>query len=347
MRPRSFSFAVIILSLAAAAFTQTLSFNVAGVSRTYVLHVPTGTLGNPPLVFMLHGHGMDATSQESGSKWFPIADREKFIVAYPNAISQNWDVSATSNDLVFMLAIIDSIDAKYHIDRNRVYVAGFSQGAAMCHMCGCAHSEVFAAMAPASGGLSGNCALKRPVPLFMTFGTKDMSPTATFMTSVVKWVQLDSCPAVPVVTRPYPASNPQSVVTRLTYGPGKNGALVIADSILGGPHEWPMDTKIKVNNSEEAWAFFKMFSLKGNTAVHQHAPAVPRDGLSVSYSAGVIRLQGADGKCPVRVFDTRGRLVATAAAARGQVDLGDKTGGVYVVVVNGKNGPVPVRIMLP
>lgn len=85
-----------------------------------------------------------------------------------------------------MLAIIDTLDAQYDIDRNRIYVAGFSQGAAMSFMCECAHSEVFAALAATSGGLRVTCNLKRPVPMYVTFGTKDMSPTDTFMTSVNK-----------------------------------------------------------------------------------------------------------------------------------------------------------------
>lgn len=38
-------------------FTQTLSLKVAGVSRSATLHVPTGSLTSPPLVFLLHGLG--------------------------------------------------------------------------------------------------------------------------------------------------------------------------------------------------------------------------------------------------------------------------------------------------
>ncbi len=347
MNRRSFLVPVVIVSLAAAGFTQSLSFNVAGVTRNYLLHVPTGTLTNPALVFMLHGHGMDGTSQESGSKWYPLADREKFIVAYPNAISQNWDVSATSNDLTFILAIIDTIDAKYHIDRNRIYVAGFSQGAAMCHMCGCAHSEIFAAIAPASGSLGGTCTLKRPVPVMMSFGTSgDIASPASFMTSVTTWAKLDSCPLTPKITRPYPPTNPKSVETRVTFGPGKDGAIVIADSAQGRGHEWPMDTVNAINNTAEAWAFFKQFTLKGAvTAIIPQNISLFHESISALYSSGVVRLQGTREEVNTRVFDIKGRLVASAEHR--QFEFKNHPSGVYTVAVGGNHNSVALRMVIP
>jgi polyhydroxybutyrate depolymerase len=345
-----FSIAVFILWLSSAisSQTQTLSFKVAGVSRSYYMHVPTGVLSNPPLVFMLHGHGGTGSSEENSTKWFPVADKEKFIAVYPNAISGNWDVSATSNDLKFILAIIDSLDAKYHIDRNRVYAAGFSQGAAMCHMCGCAYSDVFAALAPASGGLGGPCTLKRPVPVMMSFGTKDMQPAATFMNSVIKWAQLDSLPTTnPKITRPYPPANSQSVVTRITFGPGKDGVLVIADSAQNGGHEWPMDTRTKKNNTEEAWAFFKQFSLKNTTAVHPQTVSVVHKSVSASYSSGTIRLKGVGENANVRVLDTKGRIIASATVMQHCITFNNVPSGAYIVSVNGLQGSATTRLIVP
>ena len=292
---------------------------------------------------------MDAASQESSSQFYPIADREKFIVAYPNAISMNWDQSDTSEDFPFVLAIIDSIDARYHIDRSRVYVAGFSQGAAMSQSFGCKYSDVFAAMAAGSGTLSGTCALKRPVPVFMSFGTgADIFPPATFMASVTAWASYDSIPITTLkVTRPYPPSNPKSVITRLTYGPGKNGVLIVVDSAQGGGHEWPMDTITKVNNSEEVWAFFKQFSIGPATAIRQQTIPEARDCFSATCRAGIVSLRGVGGKDRVRVVDTRGRLITTAIGAQRQFSFMGKPSGVYMVLVNGNDMTAALRIIVP
>jgi polyhydroxybutyrate depolymerase len=327
----------------ADGFAQTISFQVAGVSRNCAIHVPSG-ISKPAIVFFLHGAGGSGAGFEKETRADIVADREKFIAAYPSGISGNWDYSEGSKDFAFMLALIDTVDARYHIDRSRIYVAGFSMGGGMTLALGCKYADVFAAIAPVSAAGSA-CTPQRAIPVFLTFGTKDMSPTSTYMASVNRWAKIDSCPAAPTVTRPYPSSNPQSVVTRLTYGPGKNGVFVIADSILGGPHEWPMNTATKVNNSEEVWAFFKQFSLNGATAVHRQTITARSGCISAFYRSGVVRLQGVGEKCMVRVVDTKGRPVAAAAAVRGQIAFNDKSRGVYVVVVSGNDRPAAIRMV--
>jgi polyhydroxybutyrate depolymerase len=47
-----------------------------------------------------------------------------------------------------MLALIDTIDARYHIDRNSVYVSGFSKGGGVTFALACKYADAFAAIAP-------------------------------------------------------------------------------------------------------------------------------------------------------------------------------------------------------
>lgn len=345
MNRSAFLAAAFIISLSAAGFSQTVSFQVAGVSRSCVVHVPSG-ISKPAIVFFLHGAGGSGAGFENDTKADVVADREKFIAAYPSGISGNWDYADGSKDFTFMLALIDTIDARYHIDRNRVYVSGFSMGGGMTFALACKYADVFAAVAPVSAAGSA-CTPKRAIPVFLTFGTKDMSPTSTYMASVNRWVIADGCPATPQVTRPYPSSNPQSVVTRLTYGPGKDGAEVVADSILGGQHGWPTDTKTSVNQADEVWAFCKKFTLNGGTAIHEQASPTVHNGISASYASGIVRLRGVGEKCQIKVFDTRGRLIATASAVQRQCTFACKPGGVYVVMVSGNGRPVALRMAAP
>jgi poly(3-hydroxybutyrate) depolymerase len=345
MKRSDFLVAVFIVSLAAAGFAQTVSFQVAGVTRSCVLHVPSG-ISKPAIVFFLHGAGGSGAGFENDTKADVVADREKFIAAYPSGVSGNWDYADGSKDFTFMLALIDTIDARYHIDRNRVYVSGFSMGGGMTFALACKYADVFAAIAPVSAAGSA-CTPKRAIPVFLTFGTKDMSPTSTYMTSVNRWVAADGCPSTPVVTRPYPSTNPQSVVTRLTYGPGKDGVEVVADSILGGQHGWPTDTRTSVNQADEVWAFFKNFTLNGGTAVHERVSPTAHNGISVSCASGIVRLRGFGEKSRIRVIDTRGRLVTAAAAVQRQFAFKDKPGGVYMVVTGENDRLVALRMVVP
>jgi hypothetical protein len=252
-----------------------------------------------------------------------------------------------SNDFTFLLAIIDTIDKKYHIDKNRIYSCGFSQGGFMSFQLACRYSDIFAAIAPTSGLLNGTCVLKRPVSMRLTFGTNDVATPEVFMQSVSAWLKLDSCPSIPVVTRPYPSTNPNSVVTRLYFGPCAQGTEVIADSIRTGGHEWPMNTNDRINNSEETWSFLKNFSLKSTTAVHKQIFSLAPDCISAFYCSGIVRLQGTGENGLVRVVDTKGRLVAIATANQHQFAFKNKPSGIYMVQMNGNDRAVSLRLVIP
>jgi poly(3-hydroxybutyrate) depolymerase len=339
--------AAFIFSLSVSGFAQTQSMQIAGVSRNYIVHAPSG-VSNPPLVLNIHGYNMDAASEQSYTQMDKVADREKFIVVYPNAINKSWDMSG-SNDFTFLMAIIDTVGKKYSIDRNRIYSCGFSQGGFMTFQLACRYSDIFAAIAPTSGNLTGSCTLKRPLSMRLTFGTNEgfTGGTAAFMENVTKWLALCNCPTTPVVTSPYPSSNKNSLVTRLYYGPCDQGTEVIADSILTGQHEWPMNTSDRINNSEETWAFLKKFSIKSATGISRQTFSVARDAISASYCSGIVRLQGIEENCRVQVIDIKGGVIKSGNVSQRLFAFNDKPSGVYMVMVHAKIGQIAMRMVIP
>ncbi len=352
-----FLIVVFILSLASIGFTQitqTISFKVAGVTRSCVVHVPSG-INKPALVLLIHGAFGTGAGFANDTRMDKVADREKFIAVYPSSVGSFWDMQ-TTNEFPFLQAIIDTVDARYHIDRNRIYCTGFSQGGFISFGVGCVLSDVFAAVAPVSGHIpdcAKQCTPKRPVPILITFGTNDYGisngDVSSFMNDINAWLKADSCSSTPTRMRPYPPSNPKSWVTRVTYE-GARGSEVMYDSVVGGGHEWAMDTTTRVNTSEEVWAFFKKFSLNGNsTDISQKTFSVARESISVSYSSGIVLLQGQDigEKSQVRVIDTKGRLVASATAVQNQFRFKNKSNGVYMVLVSGNNRPVTLKMVIP
>lgn len=336
------------LLAASAASAQTLGLKVAGVARTTTLHVPSSGLSKPALVFVLHGLGGDGPGMRSSTQMDKVADREKFIVAYPNAVGGTWDYAGAKNDYAFLRAIIDSTVARYQVDRTRVYVTGFSQGGGMAVYAAFSYPDVFAAVAPVSSVGSGAPVPKRPIPIFLTFGTKDLYTPATFMASVASWIGFDSCTRTPVVARPYPASNAKSVVTRLTYGKCAQGTEIVVDSIQGGGHEWPNNTATKVNNAEEVWAFFKPITLdRAPTGLRRVSPRSERAPLSVSYQGGTLRLLGAEGNDLVRVTDLSGRVLATSRALDGRFAFPAPPEGIYLLEVGESGASRTLRFLVP
>lgn len=328
-------------------FAQTLSLKIAGANRTAILHVPTGTLTNPALVLLLHGLSESGSTMQNASQMDKVADRERFIAVYPNAVGGTWDYAGAKNDYTFFKAIIDTTVARYQVDRNRVYVTGFSQGGGEAVYAAFSYPDVYAAVAPVSSVGNGAPTPKRPIPILLTFGTKDLYTPATFMASVAGWLKFDSCSTTPTVVRPYPATSSKSVVTRLSYGDCAQGPLIVADSIQGGPHEWPNNTATKVNNAEEVWAFFKKFTLnRGTTSLHDgFAASMPP--ISATYRSGIVHLQGVGETCPVRVVDTRGSLVLSTTALDGRFAFPIGPRGVYVVQAGAGRDLRLVRVTVP
>ena len=319
-----------VLCLAAAGraqTTQTVNLKVGGASRSFVVHVPSG-VNRPPVVYFVHGYGGNGGGFANDTKGDKVADREKFIAVYPSAVSGAWSMYDTA-DYPYLRAILDTVDARYKVDRNRVYCTGFSQGGFISFGVGYKHPEIFAAVAPVSGhvpSFSTSAPLKRPVPMFLTFGTKDISDVASFMKDVDTWLRLDSCDKSSYKKiRPYPANHPRSVIARITYACAQ-GSEVAIDSVIGGGHEWAMDTVTKVNTTEETWAFLKRFTLSTTTSV---GPRSSTNGASflARYAAGKVRVEGVSGA--VLVTDIRGATVAIRLPVDGVFAFEGYPRGVY------------------
>lgn len=126
-----------------------------GFAHTWYEYIPPQLRGSKekiPLLLYFHGGGCVGLYGAEQSGWHDIADRENFIVVYPNASMEKkwnaWNAPHVPSDIDFVLALIDRIDKLHPIDRSRIYISGFSMGGMMTHAMACLYSEMFAAAAP-------------------------------------------------------------------------------------------------------------------------------------------------------------------------------------------------------
>ena len=109
---------------------------VAAEHRSFILHVPRSYRADrpTPLVILLHGHGAKAAAFERSTGMSAKAEKESFIVAYPQALGSPsvWhtavDGSPHGDDVAFIATLIDSVSHVYNIDPARIYVGGHSNG---------------------------------------------------------------------------------------------------------------------------------------------------------------------------------------------------------------------------
>ena len=246
-----------------AGTTNTVNITVGAASRNMLVYVPAGLPAGSPLMISMHGLNQDAAYQQGQAKFEPIADAGKFLVIFPNGVNKAWDISGNS-DIDFIKAVIGYAATNYASDTNRVYLSGFSMGGMMTYYAATKIADQIAAFAPISGyNLGGpNTNSSRPIPIIHTHGTADDVVTYSgVQASINAWVKRDGCPTNPVVTSPYPSSNPSSSCTKYYYGPGSNGVSVVLMSLAGKGHWISIDPAGAINTSQEIWDFCKNYSL--------------------------------------------------------------------------------------
>ena len=150
--------------------------------RTYWTYLPAGISANSsvPLLFVLHGSAgsgedMIAITRHGFER---IADKEKFVVVYPDALERRWnDQGGTVDDVGFLLAIVDKLVADGLVDKNRIYVAGISNGGMMAQRLACEQADRIAGIATVAGGLpeplQATCKPARALPVLVIHGTED------------------------------------------------------------------------------------------------------------------------------------------------------------------------------
>lgn len=240
---------------------QIEDFKVDNTTRKMLVYAPSTIVPGRPLLISMHGYNQDIAYQQNQTKWELIAKENNFVVVYPGGINNAWDISGMT-DINFILAIIDEMVVRYGIDRDRVYLSGFSMGGMMTYYAMNKIADKIAAFAPVSGynmqGADTNSS--RPVPIIHTHGTSDDVVAYSGVAACLNaWVKRNGCPATAVVTKPYPVGKGTGDA-KYYWGPGIDSVEVVLISLAAKGH-WHSIDPSGVNTSQEIWDFCKKFSL--------------------------------------------------------------------------------------
>ncbi len=265
----------LLLLMAAMLPLQAENITVGGVVRNYIVYAPQNLGQNRPLLISCHGMNQDAAYQKGMLAIESVADTAKFLTVFPNGIDKGWDIGG-DRDINFVLALIDEMADKYKIDRNRVYLSGFSMGGMFTYHAMNRIADKIAAFAPISGypmGGASASASVRPIPIIHTHGTSDdVVNFGGVQGSLNVWINHNGCPTKDKVEKNYRGAGH---ITRHTWGPGNGNVEVVLMELAGKGH-WIANEIIKTG--EEIWNFCKRYSLElKDPSVRITAP---KDGLS-------------------------------------------------------------------
>jgi polyhydroxybutyrate depolymerase len=302
-------FAVVVISLLACkkntpdpvpevpnpAIQKTEVVTVDGKSREYIIYLPTGynTATTLPLVFCLHGGSGTDSSFIKLANFNTIAEREKFIVVYPQGIQNSWSDgrptasnTAGVDDVNFFRIMIQNFSAAYKIDAKRIYATGISNGGFMSSRLGAELGDKIAAFASIAASVEKNTVYPNinstnAVSAMYIQGTADPlvpflggvmttgagGTIASHAEAVTKWVTVNNCSAA-VITNIPDIANDGTTATRRDYNGGTKGSAVVSIIIQNGGHTWPQGfqyiseliigkTCQDFNGIETVWEFFK------------------------------------------------------------------------------------------
>jgi polyhydroxybutyrate depolymerase len=182
---------------------QTLE--VAGARRSFVVRPAAD--GDPttaaPVVFGLHPFGMNAQYMQTrapiGRQW-PSA-----ITVFPDGMGRGGNMAPSwqgragelgDRDLAFFDAMLTWLDEKACIDRKRVFVLGYSNGAGLAYLLACERRTAVAGIAIAAGRLG--CQPSGSKPVIMSHGVGDRTiGYDSAIESAQAWATVNGCSAAP------------------------------------------------------------------------------------------------------------------------------------------------------
>jgi len=268
--------ALVLVSLGAGDHDRSLTVG-GGASRTYIVHVPPRVSeGRPlPIVIAFHGGGGNAPSFKAYAGLDAQADREGFVVVYPDGSGRlgrrllTWNAGACCgyasaqnvDDVGFSLAVLRDVARNVSIDPTRVYATGHSNGAMLAYRLAIDASDRIAAIAPVAGSMQATSfPPPRPVPVLHIHsvddpralyagglgppfpGTQNRVSHRAVEPELRRWVAHDRCPAelrvVEQRTTPVRGSADHTA-TLLVWSPCAGGAEVQLWKLTGAGHGWP------------------------------------------------------------------------------------------------------------
>lgn len=281
------------------------TIETGGVARTFLTQFPD--LKPAPLVIVLHGNTQTGADIKARTSWPLVAKRERFAVIFPDGLNHAWadlrpDAKRAgrvppkgTDDVGFIVRLIEKYVADGSADPKRIYVTGLSNGGAMTMTLVCARADLFAAAASVIMNLTDEaaaaCHPSRPTPMLVMNGTAD--PLIPFeggkgasrfavdgfwpaMKTLAFWRKLNGCEIGDgaVTDLEDRDQEDQSTVTRIESRcpPARD---VVLYRVNGGGHRMPSmfsDARFPriataflgpqnhdIDGAETIWAFFKRF----------------------------------------------------------------------------------------
>jgi len=228
--------------------SDTFTIDVDGLTREYIVKIPSGYDPNHPYRLIFTWHYLGGSAAGIARSYYGLEARAdgSAIFVSPEGIDAAWP-NTGGRDVAFGRAMVEWMRENYCIDNERIFSTGFSYGGIMSNTVGCQMGDVFRAIAPMAGSGprsfgGGGCMGEVAAILFHGTGDNVVS-FASGEGSRDHWVEANGCSAMTM------ASSPSQCVE---YTGCNDGYPVVWCEYPGG-HTQPSF------GPDAIWAFFERF----------------------------------------------------------------------------------------
>jgi len=332
-----------------------------GELREYKMFVPVETGDEPlPLLFNFHGGAGFIDDQIGISDMRALAEEEKFVVVYPQALpdpnddgSTNWIHKDPSgiDDVFFIDALIDEISSTENIDLNRVYACGYSLGGEFTYELACRLNHRIAAIAAVARTMNvwtfNNCAPVHPTGVMTILGTDDTISPYEGIFWMGEQFYLSA-----YETHDYWAEHNNTEIffdvdedgTDINYHQWNFGdacVFVLHIRVDGGGHDWPgAFGNMDINSDDEIWNYVSLFDLTGKIECEIASGINTSESLALSVfpnpTSSSINISGIESaSAPYELYSIEGKLLRSGfiTSDPAEIDLTDLQAELYFLKV--------------
>lgn len=237
--------------LAPDVSTRTVIVPGPAGDRTAVVHHPSSAGPGAPLVFVLHAANSTAAASERFYGWDALAQREGFVVVYPDALETRWNAgsccrraaSPRVDDVAFLHELRARMLAEEAVDPTRVFSVGVSNGGMLSYAWACTRPGDLAGIGVVSASIGVECRSPAPLTVVAIHGTDDTVfplaggkgpfpiPYPPLDEALAPFRTAAGCAGEPVME----TDGPATVATWQCA----NGHTVVRDVLAGTGHTWP------------------------------------------------------------------------------------------------------------
>ena len=164
-----------------AGFRGEVVWQQGPLERRARIYVPRSAPASAPLLVSLHGLNSTLRQVEVQQRWSSIAFQQQLVVVWGAGHKGSWNAgpccgaagTARVDDLGYLDRLLQVVGALQGIDRRRVHLAGYSNGAMLAYRYACGRPGRIAGVLAVAGTHTAPCTPTRATAILSVHGAQD------------------------------------------------------------------------------------------------------------------------------------------------------------------------------